>query len=426
MTGAATIVPAVTQLVPEVVCPNCWERFPPEAIYYIATEPSLIGDRRLGSNAPQRFLPSRFHPDGRAIDPHGGACHELACPHCHLEVPRSLLECPTIFASIFGSPSSGKSYLLATMTHQLRQTLPRRFATNFSDADPKANAVLHEYENTLFSGVQEDGWVTLPKTDVAGDRYRSVDFGSKILIYPQPCFFHVSPAANHEHEADPATVARTLCLYDNAGESFEAGQDHVSNPVTQHLARSGILLYVFDPLQEPAFRKAIGAAEAAATLDAQLQGGVVYRQDVMLAEVARRIRQYHGLPAAARHQVPLVVAVTKFDAWQQLAGGRRLAEPWASKGPVGPASLRMDVIEKISGAVRALLLKHAPAIVATAESFVEPQLIFYVPVSATGGPPTLSPEGELRFEAGSVAPMWAEVPMLVGLATAAPGLVAVS
>lgn len=413
---------AVTQLVPEVVCPNCWAKFPPEEVCFIATDPALFGDRRLGSAAAQRFLPSRFHPDGRAIDPRGGLCHELACPSCHLEVPRALLENQSLFISVFGSPSSGKSYLLATMTHQLRRTLPRSFAVNFSDADPRANAALHYYENTLFDDAAHDGWVALPKTDVSGDRYRTVDCGSTVLSYPQPHFFQVSPVAGHPYEADPDAVARTLCLYDNAGESFEPGQDQPSNPVTQHLARSGFLIYVFDPLQETSFRRALGGAADVA--DAQLQGGVVYRQDVMLAEVGRRVRMYHGLPAASRHQCPLVVAVTKFDAWQSLAGGRRLAEPWSVGDGGGPARLWMAQLDKVSAAVRALLLEHAPTIVTTAESFVEPRLIRYMPVSSTGAAPVPGPDGRLGFKAGTLQPMWVEVPLLSALASAGSGLVA--
>lgn len=408
-----------TQLVAEVVCPNCWETFPPEQARYVATEPSLFGDRRLGGTSAQRFLPTRFHPDGRAIDPRGGLCHELACPRCHLDVPRPLLESPTLFGSVFGSPASGKSYLLATMTHRLRRTLPRSFAINFSDADPQSNAALHTYENMLFDDAPGDGWVALPKTDVSGERYRSVDFGSLTLAYPQPHFFQVSPVAGHPHEADPAAVARTLCLYDNAGESFEAGQDHPSNPVTQHLARSGFLIYVFDPLQETSFRRALGDSS-----DAQVRGGVVYRQDVMLAEIARRVRLYHGLPANARHRCPLIVAVTKFDAWQKLAGGRRLADPWVAGEEGKPARLQTAMIAKASAAVRGLLLEHAPTIVTTAESFIEPALIRYVPVSATGCAPTPGPDGRLRFKAGSLTPMWVEVPILSALASAVPGLVA--
>ncbi len=309
------------------------------------------------------------------------------------------------------------------MTHRLRRTLPRSFAISFSDADPRANAALHHYENTLFDDAPGDGWVALPKTDVSGERYRSVDFGTMTLSFPQPHFFQVSPAAGHAKVDDPASVARTLCLYDNAGESFEAGQDHPSNPVTQHLARSECLFYVFDPLQETAFRRALGGGSAPSA-DAQLSGGVVYRQDVMLAEVARRIRLYHGLPTAARHQCPLVIVVTKYDAWQKLATGKRLADPWTAIDERGPARLRMSVIDKVSAAVRGLLLQHAPTIVTTAESFIEPRLIHYVPVSATGAAPTLGPGGRLGFTAGSLDPMWVEVPILTALAATVPGLVA--
>jgi hypothetical protein len=412
-----------SQLVPEVVCPNCWERFPPENVFYVATAPSLFGDRRLGSNAPQRFLPSRFHPDGRAIDPDGGLCHDTACPRCHLRIPRALLESETLFGSIFGSPSSGKSYLLAAMTHRLRKTLPRFFAVNFSDADPLANAALHRYENTLFDEAPDDSLVALPKTDVSGERYHSVDMDGTILAYPQPYLFQVSPVGGHAYETVPETVSRNLCLYDNAGESFEPGSDIPSNPVTQHLARSGFLQYVFDPLQETSFRRALSVASA--TADPQLESGLTYRQDVMLAEVARRVRLYHGLMASTRHDRPLIVIVTKFDAWQHLAPSILLEDPWAEAATAGTAKLNMSVVNKVSASVRDLLLRHVPTIVTTAESFINPRLIHYVPVSATGGSPTAGPDNRLGYKAGTLAPIWAEIPIMLALVSSAPELVPV-
>jgi hypothetical protein len=84
----------------------------------------------------------------------------------------------------------------------------------------------------------------------------------------------------------------------------------------------------------------------------------------------------------------------------------------------------VDRLNEVSAMVRNLLLEHAPTIVTTAESFVEPKLIRYVPVSATGGPPTPGPDGKLRFQTGSLHPMWVEVPLLWSLAAAVPGLVA--
>ena len=49
---------------------------------------------------------------------------------------------------------------------------------------------------------------------------------------------------------------RALGLYDNAGEHFLPGRDTLGSPVTRHLARSRVLFFLFDPTQDPRFRKA--------------------------------------------------------------------------------------------------------------------------------------------------------------------------
>jgi hypothetical protein len=413
--GSTTSMATTTNLVDEVVCPNCWERFRPERSLYVAVHPELHGDRRLGPQAKPRFRSTRFHPDGRAIDPRGGLCHQTACPRCHLVVPRVLLESPVLFVSIFGAPASGKSYFLATMTHQLRQVLPRVFRINFSDADPEANALLHRAEDALFANAGGDRWVSLPKTDVIGDRYQTVDFGGSTVQYPRPAFFQISPAGDHPRGKSAAAVSRVVCLYDNAGESFEAGADRPENPVTQHMARSDFLLFLYDPLQEPAFR---GQLRFGAELTEP-----VSRQDVLLAEAARRIRQYRGLPAAARHPCTLVIAVNKFDVWQSLAGGRRLPDPWTSDAGRLPR-LRDDLLRRVSIATRDLLLKHAPTIVTTAESFVEPSGILYMPVSSTGAAPSRKVDGRFEHAAAALEPMWTAVPLIHALARHEPCLFA--
>lgn len=400
-------------LVDELVCPNCWERFRPEKLLSVSTAPGLFGDRRLGPQAKPRFRPSRFHADGRAIDPQGGLCHETACPNCHLSVPRMLLECPTMFVSIFGAPASGKSYFLATMIHRLRMVLPQAFQLNFSDADPQGNAHLHEAENALFATTGGTGWVSLPKTDVIGDRYQTVDVGGATVSYPRPALFQVSPAGDHQDVAATRRGSRVVCVYDNAGESFEPGADRPGNPVTQHMARSDFLVFLYDPLQEPAFRKQLG--------DDGASDQPVSRQDVLLAEIARRIRQYRKISATNRYECPLVIAVSKFDRWQSLAGGRRLPSPWDSQ-PGGVSRLRHDLIKSVSKATRSLLLKYSPTIVTTAESFVEPAGILYVPVSATGAAATRKVGGRSEHASSDISPMWVEVPLLYALTRHAPQL----
>lgn len=409
----------VTPLVKEVICPNCWERFAPERIWYIASHPELYGDLLLGENAPRRFLPTRFHPDGRAIDPKGSPCHRLACPKCHLGIPRVILERPTLFTSIFGSPKSGKSYLLASMTHQLRKTLPKFFAMDFSDADPESNTILHGYEDTLFANGDPDAMVQIAKTEEVGDWYQTVTFGTKEISYPKPFFFQISPVAGHPAAKDPRSVARTLCLYDNAGESFQPGADQPHNPVTQHMAKANCLMFVFDPTQEPEFRKAARGSSQ----DPQMNMSVTSRQDVLLAEAARRVKTYRGLSMTAVHDKPLVVLVTKYDAWQKLVGGTRLESPW-TKHPTKPFSvLRVDAIQRVSGLIRETLRQLIPQIVTTAESFVDPSKVVFLPVSATGGPPKPDASGNLRHRAGDLNPMWAEVPLLYVMSQFVGGLI---
>jgi hypothetical protein len=396
-------------LVKEVVCPNCWERFSPERIWYVSTDPTLYGDLRLGSEERRRFLPTVFHPDGRALDAKGSPCHELACPKCHLSVPRVFVERPAFFVSVFGSPSSGKSYVLTTMTHRLRRVLPSAFAIDYSDADPQANAILHSYEDTLFAAKSPQDLVQLLKTGETGDWYQRVRYGEKEILYPKPFFFQISPVGGHPLERNPGSVARTLCIYDNAGESFQPGADRPDNPVTQHMAKSGCLMFVFDPTQEAEFRKQL----ASLSEDEQVRGGVMSRQDVLLAEAARRVKTYRGLPAGAQHDKPLIVLVSKYDAWHKLVGEKRIGDPWVKHGSGRFHVLRVDAIRKVSAAIRELLRKFTPSIVSTAESFVDPRLVLYLPVSASGCSPVPGTGG--KFRAGDISPIWAEVPMLYAL-----------
>lgn len=419
MNDAAVAGNSAVGLVREVICPNCWDPFKPERALFVAQHPDLYGDRLLGDQVRTRFLPSRFHPDGRAIDPLGGLCHEMACPRCHLEVPRNLLEHPSIFLSMFGAPGSGKSYLLAAMMHTLRRVLPLSFAVSFSDADPQANLPLHAFENVLFGEDADGSLVKLAKTELTGDPYRAVHYGDRTLLYPRPFFLQVGPVGGHPSIAQAESLTRTLCLYDNAGESFEPGRDVLENPATQHLARSETLLFVFDPLQHPQMRSKIPRDAG----KVEMEHTLVRRQDVLLAEVAARVRRYHDLPAGGRHDRPLIVAMTKFDVWQDLFGGRRMPEPWRSSPESGRVVYPRSKIEMVSKRLRSLLTDVAPEIVATAESFVPPDRILYLPVAAAGKNVTRSNAGVIGHAAGTLDPMWAEVPLVHVLADLLPELI---
>ncbi|MDO4559173.1 MAG: hypothetical protein Q4C47_09420, partial [Planctomycetia bacterium] len=171
------------QLLTKVTCPHCWETFPAEDTLYISQHPELLGDPRLGPDVPMRFLPLRFRVDGAALDPKEFPTTFLACPHCHLPVPRPMFEMPPVFFSMIGAPGSGKSYFLAAMTWKLRQVLPQLFHVTFTDADPEVNLRLQEYESIQFLNSDPNAVVKLAKTETFGDPYDAVQYGNQSVYY---------------------------------------------------------------------------------------------------------------------------------------------------------------------------------------------------------------------------------------------------
>lgn len=114
--SAPEIRPDGSRLLSQLTCPHCWHQFPCEQLLWIAEHQDLMGDPVLGPDHRQRFLPTRFDVECRALDARGFACHSLACPRCHLLFPRALLETDPLFVSVLGAPSSGKSFFLAAMS----------------------------------------------------------------------------------------------------------------------------------------------------------------------------------------------------------------------------------------------------------------------------------------------------------------------
>jgi len=396
----------------QVTCPHCWHVFPPDESLWISQHPDLLDDPRLGPDHQVRFLPTRFNVEGDAIDARGFACQGLACPRCHLPVPRALLELQSLFLSILGAPASGKSYFLTTMTWLLRQTLPRSFSLSFGDADPASNRSLNEYEERLFLSENQDRLATLDKTALEGDLYDTVLFSGQAVSYPRPFIFSLKPLADHPNHQAVAELSRAICLYDNAGEHFLPGQDTASSPVTRHLALSRALFFLFDPTQDPRFRREC----AGQSDDPQMQERArTARQETILLEAADRIRRYTGLAQNARHRRPLVVIVTKFDAWSTLLNTQSLESPWVPTNSPNLCAMDLDRIEAISCEVRSLLDRLSPEIVAAAEGFAE--RVVYIPVSALGRAPTVDAEtGLLGIRPKDIQPIWAEVPFLYTMA----------
>lgn len=424
MSAAAS---APLTLLREVICPHCWTRFQPEEILWIAEHPDLVGDPKLGEMRPMRFLPSRFSPEGDAIDPQGYRATQLGCPHCHLEIPRPLLQIPPLFYSILGAPACGKSYFLASLTWRMRQVLPTYFQLTLSDADASINARLHQYEEQQFLNANPDELVALAKTETQGDLYDQVNLGDHSITLPRPFLFSLQPTSRHPNAKQSRTVGRVICLYDNAGESFLPGADTFSSPVTRHLAHSACLFFCFDPTQDPRFRQACTGLSDDPQMQvrkSRLTRETMIRQDTILVEASQRVRRHAGLRIDELHQRPLVIVVTKWDSWKKLVPELTAEEPYLDVPGQPVRTIDQDRIQGVSSVLEGLLRKYCPEIVAAAEGFARE--IVFVPVSATGVSPEVDgATGGLGVRPRDMAPYWVEVPMLYALARWSRGLIGI-
>jgi hypothetical protein len=223
---------------------------------------------------------------------------------------------------------------------------------------------------------------------------------------------------------------QVICVYDNAGEHFLPGADHITAPVTRHMAKSDALLFVFDPTQDVRFRAActepvddpqMSATKSGVKTEIDTRRSLV-PQDTLLVNILTQIRNLNLLPPHEKIKIPLIIVLTKYDAWQQLGRGLFTKDkapeernPWklTSDGLIN--YYHSDRVERYSQVLRTMLMNLIPNLVSTAESVVE--TVTYIAVSATGGPPELGEADAqgihpLCYRPIKVKPIWAEVPFL--------------
>jgi len=391
-------------------------------VLWVSEHLELLGDPKLTSDHQLRFLPSRFTPEGNALDARGMTCTTLACPRCHLSVPRVLTEVEPLFVSILGAPTSGKSFFLASMTWHLRRVLSTRFATSFTDVDTTSNSSLNAYEESLFLSPTPDEVVPLggliKKTEEQGDLYDSVRYGRQTVSYVRPFIFSLRPQAGHPYAHEAARLSHVLCVYDNAGEHFLPGGDKSSTPATRHLARSQLLFCLFDPTQDQRLRARCRNIQGGSSA---YERDRLSRQETILNEAAARVRRHAGLASNARHDKPLIVVLSKSDEWAHLLETVPADDPYVVTRD-GLGGLNSEAVLEQSQAIRRLMLEYCPEIVSAAEDFSTK--VTYVAVSSLGERLEPHPQsGKMGIRPRNIRPHWVTVPMVYGLNLVLPKLI---
>jgi hypothetical protein len=400
-----------------ITCPHCWKKFDFKEINYISRHLDLLGDPVLGADAQKRFLPIKFTSKGMAIDEKGMECPEMACPHCHLKIPESIVALPSSIFSIVGAPSSGKSYFLTTMLWQIRKCLPYYFEFNLGDVDSSFNSVLNEYESILFMSNHPDQIVALPKTELQGSGYTNqIMMNGFPVDLPKPFVFALSPKPGHPRYGKQDELKRNIILYDNAGEHFQPGHESVNNLATNHLAFSDGIIFIYDPLRDTRMQN------YCAKEDPQFQQEST-NQLALFYEMAGRVRKFSGLAATDKYRQPLIIAIAKFDVLREslnlLPGTDDFLMYDEEKFEY---SLDLQNITNMSFLLREKLLEIAPEFVGAAEDFSE--TVYFVPISSFGCSPTVienpmggsgSRQQVLGIIPNQMKPFWTEVPFLLHL-----------
>lgn len=399
-----------------VVCPHCWNNFHGDHAAYISQHPELYGDPVLGDNVPRRisYLEAKRDREGSVTDPvKGWAMIERACPRCHLQIPRDLLERRPQFISIVGAPNSGKTFFLTAMLHHLREELARYFSLNLEVHDHHDKSIFSRYADKLFHPDDPLKPAKLQKTPLDGDLYDTVELDGASVVLPKPFIFSLRRTDDRDNPGSQEPTS--FVLYDNAGESFrfEAADDG-SRRSTQHLGESETVLFAFDLLLDSSVRHKLKSVSQ----DPQVHWDLSDRQDNILTNTIQRIRRYRRIADGDRLDVTLLVCVQKFDVWKSLLpfgnephGDLQVLDQssitYFEKQGVG--GLDIQEMNAISLLVRELIHDCSVGFVTSAEAHFK--RVRYFPVSALGCSP--SSDGHLlTIQPSKIQPFRVTHPML--------------
>ncbi len=386
------------------LCPVCWIRFDLGDVMHIAQHETLHGDPVLGDEAPLRFFASRFNDLGQGLDAMGMACPDMACPHCRRKLPDGFLEMPHHIFSLVGAPGAGKSYYISVLSKVLPEVLYKRYQVLMKDSDPAGNARLNDMKNRLFAGGSAEQ-ALLVKTQLEGEMYERVPHGGRFVAMPRPFVFHLSSLQQAQQGKDCG-----LIFYDNAGEHFEPGSDHVESPGARHVANSSALFFLFDPTSSAEFRRRLKGNP-----DPQLSiTDKIDQQYILLAELETRIKRLRRISVRERIQEPLAILVGKSDLWNPVLLSEPLEDPYIS-GRLDHARLQRN-----SDRLRSLLLECNPTLVANADSLASQ--VMYFPVSSLGHSPKPLKNGALAPDPEHIVPYMVEIPLIWAMEKVGMGL----
>ncbi|HEV2791273.1 MAG TPA: hypothetical protein VGV69_08265 [Solirubrobacterales bacterium] len=210
------------------------------------------------------------------------------CPNCHSDLPQRFAEAPSRSMGLIGTKASGKSNFIAVALHELEHRVGPRFDGSLMLLDDASRT---RVDKELMPRLYGEGLVLEASSSARTD--------SRIR---EPLVARLTLGNSGR------TSQSNLVFFDSAGEDLESLD--VLEREARYISQSDGLILLVDPLQIPVVRD-----ELAGSVELPPQPVDTYK---MLGRVAALLREVRAIPAGRSIDVPLALAVSKFDAVRPL------------------------------------------------------------------------------------------------------------
>lgn len=296
------------------LCPFCFEYFRMSEVPFRCGSPPAIC-----APVPDAVLGSKWNdsrPKGKVIPPAGYARDRVCpacshktrkrlCPHCHQELPHTTGDFPNYIFAIIGAKGAGKSHYLPVLIEQIKNGVGPDLGMLL---EPLNDDTIQRYRDDFYTPI-----FTRHQTLIA-TRSALANVTARL-----PLVFSLLFTSTRRGGGRKIDKAVTLAFFDTAGEDLHA-QD-VMATVNKYIYRSNGIILLLDPLQVDGIRARLPTGQPLPPKDAETS-------DIII-RVSNLVHAGRGTPQDSPIDIPLAVAVSKFDAIESLIDrqARILAAP---------------------------------------------------------------------------------------------------
>lgn len=279
------------------LCPYCFDYFKMSATPFRCSTPvckkevDTVLAAKWRDTAPKgKVLSGTSYSRARTCPDCKGETKARLCPHCHQELPHTIGEFRNLVISLVGAKNAGKSHYLPALIENLRNVVGPDLRFQLQPLNEEAtNRYNANYRDPLLKEHR-----LLPTT-----RSALAEMNTRLPLVFRLAFYQT----DRNGHRDTINLV-TLAFFDTAGEDMNS--DDTLAYVNKYIFRSDGIILLLDPLQLDFVRDRAGSPALLPERDVETTD--------IVARLDRLIHAGRGIGADAPIEIPLAIALSKFDA----------------------------------------------------------------------------------------------------------------